>query len=485
MENKGEKIDRYFKERLEQFEQKPDEIVWKNIASTLGHNKRKGLTYIILRIAAGMIILASLGIGYYWIMRTENKTNQPIQSMNTGKAVVKDSTSNERIRKTSIQKAKTNKTKRSDRLEPVRKIYKGPPVITSQNIPDNYDLEILNKQKNNNSTLKVRNQDFSNELLTAIDRIPVTSLPLDLPRQLNHSHLVNTRNQIDNQSIDLYYSSSENASEEGQTKPSRWILGSEFAPMYSYRTVASEYLNVSTMDELNKNESGIVTYAGGIKVAFATGRRFSVQSGVYYSRYGQEKNNVEEYSYYFLENRTDVSTGRYLSISNSTGTITCNNADFSGNYKAKQNAAGSNADIESYFNFISNVNTNLTPVVGNNITLTQYFDYLELPVMLKYDVIDRKLDFSLIAGVITNFLVNNVINIKQNGNSESFGKTTDIKQVNYLGSIGLGLEYPITKKFALNLEPRFRYYINPINKSSELNVHPYSFGFFAGLSYLF
>jgi hypothetical protein len=475
MENKGEKIDRYFKERLEQFEQKPDEFVWKNIASSLGHNRKKGLTYIILRIAAGMTILASLGIGYYWITRIDKTTEQSIQSLNTGNVAVKDSTSRERVRKTSADKVKTNMIKRSDRLEPVRKIYKGPPVVSSQNIFDEHKLDLLS-ENSNITALNVKRQLFSDGILASVDRISVISIPLDLPDQLIHTPLVDAHNQVDDQYFDLYYSSSKNIPEDEQTKQSRWILGSELAPLYSNRTVASEYLNTSALDELNENESGIFSYAGGIKIAFMTSKRLSVQSGIYYSRYGQEKNHVDEYSYNYVKDRANISTGRYLSISNSTGTITCNNAEFSGNYKANPSAQGSNNDI---------VNTNLTPVEGNDITLTQYFDYLELPVMLKYDIIDRKLDFSLVGGVVTNFLVNNVINIRQNGNTESYGKTTGIKEVNYLGSIGIGFAYPITKKFAVNLEPRFRYYINPINKSSELNVHPYSFGFFAGLSYSF
>jgi hypothetical protein len=285
--------------------------------------------------------------------------------------------------------------------------------------------------------------------------------------------------------MDVIYTSSENAIEAEKTKQHSWVLGSEFAPLYSYRTVASKYLNASTMDELNKDESGILAYAGGLRVAFATGRRLSVQSGIYYSRYGQEKNNVEVYSYSFVENTSVASDGKYLSIPNSTGIITSYNADPSGNDRDIPSINGSSTDINSYFGFTEQKNSNLIPVEGSDITVTQYFDYLELPVMLKYEIIDRKLDFSLIGGVITNFLVNNVIKLNQNGESQAFGKTTGIRQVNYLGSIGLGFEYPISQKFAVNLEPRFRYYINPIDNSSKIDVHPYSFGLFAGFSYNF
>jgi hypothetical protein len=120
-----------------------------------------------------------------------------------------------------------------------------------------------------------------------------------------------------------------------------------------------------------------------------------------------------------------------------------------------------------------------------DISVEQLFDYLEIPLTVKYKIIDRKLDFSFSGGLVTNFLVGNVVKLEQNGETIRFGKTDEINQINYLGTIGLGFEYPLVSGFAISLEPRLRYYLNPIDKSPNINVHPYSFGFFAGISYHF
>jgi hypothetical protein len=144
------------------------------------------------------------------------------------------------------------------------------------------------------------------------------------------------------------------------------------------------------------------------------------------------------------------------------------------------------ADENNYFTSLSGFNyTNLILAEESNITATQHFDYLEVPLTVKYKIIDRKFDFSLSGGLVTNFLVGNVVTLEQNGEKTRFGKTNDITQINYLGSVGLGFEYPLVSGFTLSIEPRFRYYLNPIDKSSQINVHPYSFGFFAGISYIF
>ncbi len=71
---------------------------------------------------------------------------------------------------------------------------------------------------------------------------------------------------------------------------------------------------------------------------------------------------------------------------------------------------GNKSDFLSYgFTAISNDNI---PFTEGDVTAVQYFDYLELPVTVKYKIIDRKLSFSFLGGVITNFLVNNGVQIE-------------------------------------------------------------------------
>jgi hypothetical protein len=257
------------------------------------------------------------------------------------------------------------------------------------------------------------------------------------------------------------------------------MLGSEIAPLYSYRKIESDYLAKSAIQDMNNSEQGLIAFAGGLRVGYSAGRRLSVQSGLYYSRYGQEKNNGEAVSMDQIAylDRPNVT---YLSIPNSTGTIQAG-SDNSSRY---ENVIATPAGNKDYFysnNGFPAISTDKIQITEGGITAIQYFDYLELPVTVKYKIIDRKLSFSFLGGLITNFLVNNGVQLKQNGNTESFGTTRDINKVNYQGSVGLGLDYPVKERMAISLEPRFRYYLNPIDQ--RFNVHPYSFGIFAGFSY--
>jgi len=49
----------------------------------------------------------------------------------------------------------------------------------------------------------------------------------------------------------------------------------------------------------------------------------------------------------------------------------------------------------------------------------------------------------------------------------------------------MGIEYSLSDKFSLNLEPTFRYYLNSFSDMNSMKIHPYSFGVFSGLSYRF
>jgi hypothetical protein len=462
MENRNKNIDRYFKDRLGIFEQKPPEASWDIITKKLGHGRKKGLTLLIFRIAAGMAVLISTGIGFHLLTKLSNQSEQAVLLINQHDVSAKDTIKLKRpYKRNSIAVPEKNSNK-SNRLEPVRMVYNRP--VMSKGIISEPIISLTRIVDNNRRYL----------------------LPVYLPSTLSHTHASPTTEFTPEETMALLLPASEEATVTKATKQDRWALGSEIAPLYSHRSITSDYRQSEKINELNKTESGLLAYAGGIHIAYATGRRLSVQSGIYYSRYGQEINKIETYNYKYTEYFSEgTASGRFISVYNSTGVISIDNPVSAGYDKVVSNYIDETSDFSSQNGLIGINNSGIVPSEDINVTLTQYFDYLELPLLVKYKIIDRKFDFSLSGGIVTNFMVGNVVNIEQNGEKTRFGATTNINQVNYLGSFGVGFEYPLVSGFAISIEPRFRYYINPIDKSSLINVHPYSFGFFAGISYVF
>jgi len=99
--------------------------------------------------------------------------------------------------------------------------------------------------------------------------------------------------------------------------------------------------------------------------------------------------------------------------------------------------------------------------------------------------VDRRVGLNLLGGLSTNFLIGSNVYFQENGKREYIGTTADLKTVNYSGVMGVGLQYSISRNFHINMEPTFRYYLNSINKTSGISSHPYSLGFFTGISYSF
>jgi hypothetical protein len=117
-------------------------------------------------------------------------------------------------------------------------------------------------------------------------------------------------------------------------------------------------------------------------------------------------------------------------------------------------------------------------------TFIQTYDYYEIPIVVSYAVIDRKLTMSLSGGLSTNIMYgNNVYFENDNTRYELDAKNEDLKSMSYSGIFGIGVEYPIIKNLNINLQPTLRYSLTPINNSGT--VYPYSFGIYTGLKYDF
>jgi hypothetical protein len=160
-----------------------------------------------------------------------------------------------------------------------------------------------------------------------------------------------------------------------------------------------------------------------------------------------------------------------------SGTVYTNNPD------VFLSANGTNRVLTAYTNDVFDPKkASLQPV---NNSLDQNFSYLELPVILKYKILDKTIGINLIGGLSYNLLVSNSVYTTVDGTKYSIGKTEGLNPLTLSSSLGMGMEYNLSGKLSLNLEPTFRYYLNPFNVTTGSFIHPYSFGIFSGVSYKF
>jgi hypothetical protein len=124
-------------------------------------------------------------------------------------------------------------------------------------------------------------------------------------------------------------------------------------------------------------------------------------------------------------------------------------------------------------------------VVVSHTEFIQDFDYVEVPLYLRYSVIDKKIGVDLLGGLSSNFLVGNRLYADGSSGKTLVGKTKDMATFNYSGTFGLGLRYGLTNRLSFSIEPRVKYFLNSVSNNSDVTFKPYTIGVFTGFSYEF
>lgn len=253
----------------------------------------------------------------------------------------------------------------------------------------------------------------------------------------------------------------------------RWSVSAMATPTYYSQFTSS---GNDLAKQLMESDQTRVSYTGGVGLAYKISSRFSIQSGLYYSSLGQEMNGISTYSGF--QKYYNAKGGPNFEVLTANGTVHTNNSDiFLSSYSLP-------ARILS-----SHTNDGFDPVKANldyvSSTLYQNLSFLELPVVIRYKVIDRKIDINLIGGMSYNFMLNNSVYALQDDGRYPVGTTEGLNAVSLSSSLGMGMEYKLSQNLSLNLEPTFRYYLNPFNSAKTTGLHPYSLGIFSGIAYKF
>ncbi len=456
-------IDNVFKEGLTNYRRRPPQYIWDNVSSQLEAKSRKRIMPMVFAVAASFLLVAGLGIAIRYLVlndvsslnntelgvdldsKKENNLSKPKHDMSAG-ALKSTSKGESNILQSRKLQADNNQIKQE------KDIDNHSPVDASSTIRLS-DIRLSSKESIPGETLSGSDPDND-----------ITNLELTLTEE----------NVINSGAPHVFYEI------DTKNRQSNWAVGGEAGPMYTYRDITSGSSNSHIESRMNNAESGLVAYAGGFNVKLKAARRWSFQTGVYYSKMGHSTNEVytEQNDMYFLSSQEENQDNSYL-IVNSTGTVRSR-----ANKPLPPGSSGSTTEDPNTYNQVM-VNDELSNYEEINYTAKQYFEYIEIPLYVKFKVIDRKLDFKLIGGLSTNILVDNSTILEQVDNDIDYEPIDNYNYVNYSSTLGLGIEYPFARNFSFNLEPMIKYYLSPINKNPEVNVFPYSIGIFSGISYNF
>ena len=252
-------------------------------------------------------------------------------------------------------------------------------------------------------------------------------------------------------------------------------MGAQVSPAYSVNRSSHSAQYANSM--LNSSSNTPIALGGGLTVEYKKGKRWSLQSGIYYAGLGQSTGNsaLSNKNQFALTGKGSEYFNAPVDIKSSNMLMNSNAGVFEFNGVPKGIELGTNLEDKSL----------TSAVVVSDARFIQNFQYLEIPLYLRYTVIDARFDVELMGGFSSNVLIGNETYLQSSTGKSLVGKTQDMQGLNYSGTVGLGLKYGVSKRIFLNVEPRVKYFLNSLNSNSAVTYKPYTIGVYTGISYQF
>ncbi len=510
-------IDRLFQEKFKNFEVTPDDANWEAISNRLHKKKRKRrvvpLWWQLGGVAAVLLLL--LTVGNFIKDNTNNTSNETIvvntedPSINSNK---NNSITNSKKEPSTKIVSSTDDTinPNKDSSDDNNSIQKNDAInnsTTNQNntkskVANTYNTKksIINKTSNSlkkdiNSVISKTQNDVADNLLNSKesnkklikDKSELNSIIKDTKSDINtkvsdvttglDSTTKNEKEDNENateettdttkkeNTIEEAIAEIEDITEKEEEKQSRWSVLPNVAPVY-FNTLGNEGSPIHSQFNNNSNSSDI-NMSYGITGSYAVNKKLKIRAGINKVALGYNTNNVIVFD--GVSRLADPNDSSFSSVNNDSGIQ---------NITFKEN--------NTTFISTSNIRNNVPEALRTlpNSTLEQQFGFIEIPIEAEYTLIDKKLGINVIGGFSTFFLSENEIYASSEGNRTLIGEANNINNISYSANIGLGVNYSVSKKINLNLEPMFKYQINTFNNTSG-DFQPYFIGIYTGLSFKF
>ncbi|MAN58715.1 MAG: hypothetical protein CMC08_02635 [Flavobacteriaceae bacterium] len=487
-------IDELFKERFETYEPAPSPRVWESIEAQLSRDKRERkvvpLWWKVAGVAALLALLVTIGNSLLTSDSPDSEivTTEPTESQRQNDGAVEEP--RERVSKPApIASEEVPKLTHDDDRD------NGTSSVKSASIPSQTDNSsngatqgiIASEEKNikgkNLPTPQQATQGQQRDAGRFVD-------PIEKKQILNQREVIAVSPQDEkagqadkNRSVEQKSAETikESIPTETTAKPSlleevakneaestlattasptdKWSVAPTVGPVYY-----SSLDNGSSIDPTfaDNAQEGEVNFSYGVQVSYNINNRLSVRSGI-----------------------------ANVALSYRTGGIEVGSGPVSAALKTVDYGSR-NVVVTAFDKGTLSQNTmegnpfeNVTPkATGGNAQLVQNINYFEVPLELKYAVLDTKVGINVIGGMSTLLLGNNEIAIESNNFNTVLGEANNLNEVSFTTNVGLGVDYKITKNLLFNIEPIFKYQLNPYTDSS-VNFRPYYFGVYSGLNFKF
>jgi len=468
---KDKNIDELFRDKLLNYGQEPPAFILGNVLSGAAGDRRKRKIIFWRLVSTAAAILLAFVAGWQLNYMNSKTIVLPV--------IVSQNSTPETKSAITAKVLAESKTAKND-------------LLKRQVIPEATGKPISNKTLMTASQSTIQEKKTSPETTGNVPTDEITALnPIQrLTHQFNQNdrfaevlHKMkagNTNSEQNEKSIDQQIMEQNQLmmlAQNEKVKKGRWLVGAQVNPEYSVSR--SNHSQVYASNMINSSSANPVDLGGGLSVEFKKGKRWSLQSGVYYSGVGQSSGNSSH------SNGNDLA---YAGIA--ANNLNTNVRIDANTNKMVMNSTAGVIELKKIPSSIT-VGTNMedkslaSTVIISDARFIQNFDYIEIPLYLRYTILDSRFDVEMLGGFSSNLLVGNETYVESSSGKSLVGKTNDMQTMNYSGTLGIGLKYGLSKRIFLNVEPRVKYYLNSLNNNLSVTYKPYIIGVFTGLSYQF
>ncbi|MDX9880517.1 MAG: outer membrane beta-barrel protein [Prolixibacteraceae bacterium] len=454
-------IDQVFHDKLADYEKTPPPFVWDNIQTDLAGGKRKRFLvyWRVTAVAAALIIAFVAGWQF---------SRQPhLQPGTITKGTSLPSRSNDNTvtapENASFAAAKTTHAA-NEADQPVRKATAAPAQFVPGNTVVQNSVPALEK-----TMQKIEKPGFIASLKAILKSPEPGSKQLAEKDPMMKKILFSAEElRVIEENKALLAMNNPDAGEQR-----KWMVGATVSPVYS---VSQSSQSAEYAKKMASPESGNdLTMAGGLSFEYKTQKKWSFQSGIYYNKMEQASSTSSQAIY--SGNLKNELTGFFSTpVSENNGRLEMNSV--AGVVQIDK--------LPSSVQLEGNLDRELmSSSILSNTQFDQNFEYLEIPLFVKYQLLDSKIGVQVLSGLSTSILVGNNVYVHDQSGRNRIGKTDGMLDLNYSGIVGFGFNYALVPNLYLNIEPRFKYYFNSLNEDPDMSYKPYTFGVYTGISYSF
>ena len=457
-------IDQLFNERFANHQADPASHVWDKIQARLEKDKKDRVIAIWWRtvgVAASLALIISLaGLldatqSNVVVEQQQNIEQSPAANPKIDKALEIN------LRQDKPRVATSNKAAQNNAITPQAKINDNTVSKNKPNVlktPENAVVKLVAKKDAGVLSKNFPVISENKEIINTETVVPTGSSTVIASKEKISPEETEKQSIYDAIEEQKQLVSKEAVANNTNPQENLWEIAPNIAPVYYNTLSQGSSIDASFADN---SQSGDVNISYGIGVRYALSDRLKIRSGISNVALSYSTSGIElgDGPVSLALKTIDYVSEGVVVIAQDLGTFSSQNQD-------------------GTFGDITPKSTNGEAFINQNIS------YYEVPLELSYTLFDSAFGLDVIGGVSTLLLGNNEVSVTAGSYNEVLGSANNLSSLSFATNIGLGLHYKMSSKFRLNVEPMFKYQLNPYTDSS-VSFKPYYLGVYTGLSFKF